>query len=106
MEQALEFYGNVVIIYKITALKGERIMADNEEKMVCAHCGYSAEGTFEGDICPQCGLTYWKCGKCGFLITASVPPDVCPQCKEKCDFLNVSCYTPECGGPGHVDPRL
>jgi hypothetical protein len=26
--------------------------------------------------------------------------------REKCNFLNVSCYTPECGGPGHFDPRL
>ena len=33
-------------------------------------------------------------------------PDACPQCGEKCNFLNVTCYTPECGGPGHVDPRL
>jgi rubredoxin len=51
-------------------------------------------------------LTYWKCAKCGFLITASIPPDVCPECGEKCDFLNVTCYTPECGGPGNIDPRL
>jgi hypothetical protein len=35
-----------------------------------------------------------------------VPPDTCSQCNEKCDFLNVTCYTPECGGPGHIDPRL
>ncbi|MEE8620713.1 MAG: hypothetical protein V3T37_01545 [Syntrophobacteria bacterium] len=51
-------------------------------------------------------MTYWKCHKCGYTITAAVPPAVCPECKEKCDFLNVTCYTPECGGPGHIDPRL
>lgn len=106
MEGTLDFYGMILIIDKNPSNKGEHIMADKQERMVCAHCGYSAEGKFEGDICPQCGLTYWKCGKCGFLITASVPPDVCPQCKERCDFLNVTCYTPECGGPGHIDPRL
>ena len=61
---------------------------------------------FEGDICPNCGLTYWKCGNCGFLITAAIPPATCPQCKQKCNFLNVTCYTPECGGPGNIDPRL
>jgi len=81
-------------------------MDNKSEKYECAHCGYTSDGEFTGDICPKCGLTYWKCGKCGFLITASNPPDVCPSCKEKCDFRNVTCYTPECGGLGNVDPQL
>lgn len=81
-------------------------MADKERKMECALCGYSASGKFVGDICPQCNLTYWKCPKCGFMISAGSPPGVCPSCGETCDFRNVSCYTPECGGPGHVDRRL
>jgi rubrerythrin len=81
-------------------------MAEKEKNWVCAHCGYTADGRFVGDICPQCNLTYWKCAECGFLVTAGAPPAVCPECGEKCDFLNVTCYTPECGGPGHVDPRL
>ena len=81
-------------------------MGNEQEKMTCAHCGHTASGKFVGDICPQCGLTYWKCAECGFLITAAKPPRVCTSCGEKCDFLNVTCYTPECGGPGHIDPRL
>jgi len=81
-------------------------MGDKEKKMVCAHCGYTASDKFVGDICPQCNQTYWKCAKCGFLITATIPPVSCPSCSEKCDFKNVTCYTPECGGHGHVDPRL
>ena len=81
-------------------------MKNNQKVWVCAHCGYTADGKFVGDICPQCGLTYWKCAKCGFLITASVPPGVCPECGDGCGFKNVSCYIPECGGPGHIDPRL
>ena len=81
-------------------------MAEKQDKWGCAHGAYTADGKFGGDICPQCGLTYWKCAECGFLITASVPSDVCPECGEKCDFINVTCYTPECGGTGHVDPRL
>jgi len=81
-------------------------MKEDQKKMTCAHCGYTSDGRFEGDICPQCGLTYWKCGSCGFLFTAANPPDTCPGCKEKCAFLNVSCYTPDCGGPGGIDPRL
>jgi len=81
-------------------------MESNPEKFECAHCGYIADDKFSGDICPQCSLTYWKCAKCGFLITAATPPDICSQCNEKCDFLNVTCYTPDCGGPGQIDPRL
>ena len=79
---------------------------NNKEKYECSQCGFTSNGKFEGDICPKCGLTYWKCGKCGYLLTAATPPNVCPSCKEKCDFRNVSCYTPECGGPGKVDPKL
>jgi len=81
-------------------------MEGEQKEWICAHCGYTAEGKFEGDICPKCGLTYWKCDKCGFLVTASKPPDVCPECGEQCDFIDVTCYIPECGGPGHIDPRL
>jgi rubrerythrin len=86
--------------------KEEIQMQQKTDEHVCALCGYTAAGKFVGDICPQCSQTYWKCGECGFLITATAPPDVCPECNEKCDFLNVTCYTPECGGPGHIDPRL
>ena len=81
-------------------------MAEKQDQWVCAHCGHTASGKFAGDICPQCSLTYWKCGGCGFLVTAASPPDACPSCKDKCDFLNVTCYTPECGGPGYPDTRL
>ena len=55
-------------------------MAEKQDNWECAHCGYTADGRFVGDICPQCGLTYWKCEKCGFLITVEKPPDVCPEC--------------------------
>lgn len=81
-------------------------MANDQEKWECAHCGHTASEKFEGDICPECELTFWKCGRCGFLATASIPPDVCPHCKEKCEFLNVTCYTPDCGGPRNIDPQL
>jgi rubrerythrin len=81
-------------------------MEDIQKKWVCAHCGYTADGRFKGDICPSCGLTYWKCNKCGFLITAAKPPQVCPECGEGCGFVDVTCYVPECGGPGNIDRRL
>lgn len=81
-------------------------MTNQPEKWVCAHCGYTADGKFEGDICPQCGLTYWKCGNCGFIFTAALPPEECPECGAHHKFKNVTCYIPECGGPGHMDARL
>jgi len=53
-------------------------------------------------------MTQWKCSDCGYTFPASQVPTQCPSCKEKCTFSDVSCYTPECGGPesGNVDPRL
>jgi rubrerythrin len=81
-------------------------MKKNEKDYTCALCGHTASGKFVGDICPNCGLTYWKCGNCGFTFTAATLPEACPGCGAKCDFRNVTCYIPECGGPGHIDPRL
>lgn len=81
-------------------------MDQKDKEMQCALCGYTASGKFAGDICPGCNLTYWKCHNCGYTITAATPPEVCPECHEQGNFLNVTCYTPECGGPSHIDPRL
>jgi rubrerythrin len=81
-------------------------MATQDEQMECALCGYTAAGKFTGDICPQCHLTYWRCSKCNYTFSAARPPEECPSCHEKCPFLNITCYTPECGGPGHIDPKL
>lgn len=79
---------------------------ETDRTRTCSFCGHTSNGRFAGDICPHCGLTYFKCSHCGFLITAASPPSVCPECGEKCQFINVTCYTPECGGPGNPDPRL
>ncbi len=49
---------------------------------------------------------HWKCTKCGFTMEAARPPETCPQCKDSCEFKDVSCYLPECGGVGNIDPRL
>ncbi|MFH2012854.1 MAG: rubredoxin-like domain-containing protein [Pseudomonadota bacterium] len=57
-------------------------------------------------MCPECGKTFWKCDECGYTLSADVYPAECPSCKKKCLFRNVTCYTPECGGPGHMDPKL
>ena len=50
----------------------------------------------------------WKCSNCGYTFEEKAgdsPPNTCPSCKEKCEFLNVTCYTPDCEGTGQ-DPRL
>ena len=49
---------------------------------------------------------HWKCTECGYTMAAAKPPETCPECKKACEFKDVSCYLPECGGPGNVDPRL
>lgn len=48
----------------------------------------------------------WKCSKCGYTLQAAAPPQDCPACKQQCEFHDVSCYLPGCGGPGGMDPRL
>jgi len=47
----------------------------------------------------------WKCSNCGYTFEEKQPPNQCPSCKEKCEFVDVSCYTPDCGQTGS-DPRL
>jgi len=79
---------------------------NKQDQWICSRCGYTSSGKFIGDICPQCGLTYWKCVKCDFTITTATPPEVCPGCKGRWGFVNVTCYTPDCGGPGNIDPRI
>jgi rubredoxin len=47
----------------------------------------------------------WKCSNCGNTIVEIKPPEVCPSCKQKCEFMNVTCYEPDCGFTG-MDKRL
>lgn len=71
-----------------------------------SQCGITASGQFVGDICPDQNLTYWKCRQCRLLLTTAAPPDICPTCSVKCQFVDVTCYAPECGGSGNIDRRL
>jgi rubredoxin len=45
----------------------------------------------------------WICGNCGYAIEANSPPETCPSCKEKCEFLDKTCYTPDCEYTGKDD---
>lgn len=49
---------------------------------------------------------WWKCSNCGYTFEADAPPEACPSCNEKCVFIDATCYRPDCGGPGHVDPKI
>lgn len=81
-------------------------MSDKPEKWVCSAGGYTADATPGGEVSPESDVIYWKCSSCGMIVATATPPDVCPECRADCTFINVTCYTPECGGPGHIDRRL
>ncbi len=51
-------------------------------------------------------MTQWMCNKCGYQLKAETPPEKCPSCKTKCDFRDITCYTPECGTEQNIDPKL
>jgi len=50
-------------------------------------------------------MNSWKCGNCGYTFEAETPPNDCPSCKQTCEFLNNTCYTPDCAAQG-TDPRI
>ncbi|MBU4316576.1 MAG: hypothetical protein KKF30_04805 [Proteobacteria bacterium] len=50
-------------------------------------------------------MTSWKCTKCGYSFQAEKPPETCPSCKAKCEFVDNSCYTPDCEQSG-IDSRI
>jgi rubredoxin len=51
-------------------------------------------------------MAQWQCSNCRYTFEADVPPDRCPSCKQTCTFSDVTCYIPDCGGLGNIDPRL
>ena len=50
----------------------------------------------------------WKCNQCGYIVRGDAPPAKCPSCEQECSFVDIACYTPDCGGPesGNIDPQL
>jgi rubredoxin len=50
-------------------------------------------------------MANWICSNCRYELEADTPPEKCPSCKEKCKFLNNTCYTPDCADTGK-DPRI
>ncbi|MBP8980606.1 MAG: hypothetical protein KBG09_05115 [Syntrophobacterales bacterium] len=58
-----------------------------------------------GNDKPKLPDMFWKCSNCGNTLQVEKPPRDCPACGQQCQFLNVTCYTPDCGFTG-IDPRL
>jgi len=50
-------------------------------------------------------MPHWKCSNCGYTLDAETPPKECPSCKQKCEFVDNTCYTPDCSDKG-VDDRI
>ena len=48
-------------------------------------------------------MTSWKCSNCGYTFEADAHPNECPSCKEKCEFVDNTCYTPDCAYEGKDD---
>ena len=51
-------------------------------------------------------MTKWMCSECGYQLDEEMPPEQCPGCAKTCMFRDVTCYIPECGGEGNINPRL
>lgn len=51
----------------------------------------------------EAAMAKWKCGNCGYELEADKPPEKCPSCKESCEFLDNTCYTPDCEYTGKDD---
>ncbi len=51
-------------------------------------------------------MNWWLCSECQYVVQAELPPSTCPSCKKDCQFSDVTCYIPDCGGPEHLDHRL
>jgi len=85
--------------------KDEKKVSNRNVRIVerlCPNCHHNYAWGPRGEESPQ---YKWKCSKCGYSLKADKPPEKCPSCKEKCEFVDVSCYIPECGQQGS-DQRL
>ncbi len=51
-------------------------------------------------------MSWWICSECDYVVEADTPPELCPGCHKKCASSDVTCYIPECGGPGNLDRKL
>jgi rubrerythrin len=48
-------------------------------------------------------MSEFKCTNCGYTFSAQAPPKECPSCKAKCEFVDITCYIPDCQDKGKDD---
>lgn len=48
----------------------------------------------------------WKCNGCGYQLEAEIPPESCPSCKQKCEFVDNTCYTPDSHNGGKYNQSV
>ncbi|MDD4923780.1 MAG: hypothetical protein PHF74_02950 [Dehalococcoidales bacterium] len=51
-------------------------------------------------------MNWWMCSECDYVLQAELPPEKCPSCHAECIFSDVTCYIPQCGGPGRLDMKM
>jgi rubredoxin len=51
-------------------------------------------------------MNWWICSECDYVFEAEKLAETCPSCHQKCTYSDVTCYIPECGGPGNLDVKL
>lgn len=73
--------------------------------LVCCNKTMQRAQEKQGEQKVPANAPYWSCSSCHYVLQAVTPPDVCPACGQRCQFVDVSCYIPECGLTG-VDSRL
>ncbi len=49
-------------------------------------------------------MAIWKCNNCGNTVDVFSLPAISPSCEKKCEFVDVSCFIPDCGGVGSGKP--
>ncbi len=51
-------------------------------------------------------MNWWMCSECDYVLQAELPPGKCPNCHVECIFSDVTCYIPQCGGPGRLNMKM
>ena len=88
------FFILIILLFSLSFISCNTPVIQEEEKQI--------EETVKEEIIIEnespIGKMEWKCSNCGYAFSRSVPPDICPGCKAKCQFIDVTCYIPECTG--------
>jgi len=51
-------------------------------------------------------MAKFMCTICKYSIEGNTPPEKCPSCGNACSFVDATCYTPECGCEGNLNPDI